>query len=74
MTGEKTMSVDLTTITGAMQRRLIGNYPAASDALKAIPGMILSAEEDADHPGCWDVAAARGGALDIYCIEPAGRV
>lgn len=68
------MSVHLTTITGAMQRRLIGSYPAVSDALQAVPGTIISAEEDTDNPGCWDVAAARGAALDIYCIEPAGRV
>ena len=67
------MTVELQTITGAMERRALGTFPTASDALKAIPGMILSAEEDADHPGCWDVAAARGAALTIYCIEPAGE-
>ena len=58
---------------GGMHHRILGNYPDAAAALAAIRGEIISAEEDADNLGCWDVAAARGGALEIYCIEPAGR-
>jgi hypothetical protein len=62
--------------TRLFSRVLLGNYLTAGDALAAVQQrerVILSAEEDADNPGCWDVAAARGSVLSIYCIEPAGR-
>ena len=58
---------------GVLFHRILGFYPTVTDALASVPGSIISAEEDADHPGCWDVAAARGSALTIYCIEPDGR-
>ena len=58
---------------GALGHRILSLHATAAEALAAVPGTVLSAEEDADHPGCWDVAAARGSALTIYCIEPAGR-
>jgi hypothetical protein len=57
----------------ALPPRIVGTYSSAFEALASVPGTIISAEEDADHPGCWDVAAARGSVLNIYCIEPAGR-
>ncbi len=63
--------VELKTLAGGMHYRVLGNYPDAAAALAAIRGEIVSAEEDSDHPGCWDVAATRGGAMEIYCIEPA---
>ena len=65
--------VELKTLAGGMHYRILGNYPDAAAALAAIRGKIILAEEDADNQGCWDVAAARGSALTIYCIEPAGR-
>ncbi len=57
--------------TGAQWHRILSFHATAADALAAVPGTVISAEEDADHPGCWDVAAARGSALTIYSIEPA---
>ena len=56
---------------GAQLHRILSFHATAADALAAVPGTIISSEEDADHPGYWDVAAARGSALTIYCIEPA---
>ena len=56
---------------GATGHRILSFHATAADALAAVPGTIISSEEDPDHPGCWDVAAARGGRLDIYSIEPA---
>ena len=65
------MTVELKIIPpGATGHRILSFHATAAEALAAVPGTVISAEEDADHPGCWDVAAARGSALTIYCIEP----
>lgn len=47
----------------------IGAFPSIGAALAAISGEIVHAEEDADHPGCWDIAAADGPWLDLYTFE-----
>lgn len=68
------MTVELKIVPpGATGHRILGFYSDAAAALAAIRGEIISADEDADNLGCWDVAAARGGAMEIYCIEPVGR-
>jgi hypothetical protein len=68
------MTVELKYTPGlALPPRVVGTYSSAFEALANVPGTIISAEEDADHPGCWDVAAARGPVLSIYCIEPVRR-
>jgi hypothetical protein len=62
--------VRLINTTNLFSRVLLGDYLTAGDALAAIQqrdGVIISAEEDADHPGCWDVLTQRGA---LYVIEP----
>jgi hypothetical protein len=65
--------VRLLDTTRLFSRVLRGNYLTAGDALAAVQqrdGVIVSAEEDADHPGHWDVLTQR---RNFYVIEPAGR-
>jgi hypothetical protein len=65
--------VRLLDTTRLFSRVLLGSYLTAGDALAAVQQrerVILSAEEDADNPGCWDVLTQRGA---LYVIEPAGR-
>lgn len=39
------------------------------DILTKVPGEIISYEEDADNPGCWDVMSANRSAARQFTIE-----
>ena len=44
-----------------------GEFATPEEAIAAIPGKIILAEEDNENPGCFDAMNAFG---DIYAIEP----
>jgi hypothetical protein len=48
----------------------LGTFATIEEAMAAIPGVIVDAEEDADLPGFYNVLTAQRGSARHFIITP----
>ena len=65
--------VVMTETTSLPFTRHIGTFVSVEDGIAHLKGLklaVIASDEDAAHPGHWDVAATRGFAIRLFTIEP----